>query len=57
MSFGYDLLKTRLNTPRHTPDTIEVFIRPLDNSQENSRHPPDTILTPKDLDITYFQLS
>ena len=57
MSIGSDLLKTHLNTPRHTPDTIEVFLHPLDISQVNSRHPPDTILTPKDLEITYFQLS
>ena len=57
MSIGSDLLKTHLNTPRHTPYTIEVFLHPLDISQVNSRHTLDTILPPEHLEITYFQLS
>ena len=54
---GQDLLKPHVKTPRHTPDTIDVVIHPLDNSQVDSRHRPDTILTPKPLKITFNQVS
>ena len=44
-------------TPRHTPDTIDVVRHPLDDSQVESRHPPENILTPKHLKIAFNQVS
>ena len=54
---GYDLLKTHLKTPRHTPDTIDVVRHPLDTSQVESRHPPETMLTLKHLKMAFNQVS
>ena len=57
MIHGLDLLKTHLELTRHSPDTIDMVRHPLDNSQVDSRHPPDTFLTLKPLKIAFVQVS